>query len=112
MKKADFLIIAAAAIIFIGGSFFQTGGERVSVYVDGELYKTVPFGKPAEIVVATKYGNNTVKIEKDGVRVISADCPDRLCERMTAKNSGQSIICLPHRLSIVIEGKKETDVII
>lgn len=112
MKKADFLIIAAAAIVLAGGSFFQSGGERVSVYVDGKLYKTVPLGKPTEVVVATEYGNNTVKVDKDGVRVIDADCPDRLCERMAAKKSGQSIICLPHRLSVVIEGKKETDVVI
>ena len=110
MKKADFLIIAAAAIVLVGGSFFQSGGERVSVYVDGKLYKTVPLGKPTEIVVATEYGNNTVKVDKDGVRVIDADCPDQVCVHQGTRSHGPTpIVCLPHHLSIRLSEKNADD---
>ena len=43
--------------------------------------------------------------------VSDADCPDRLCVRQKAiSRKGESIICLPHKLVILIESMEEGDV--
>ena len=48
------------------------------------------------------------------VFVTGADCPDKLCEKASIDKSGESIVCLPNRLSVTVEGEneKEVDVIL
>ena len=45
----------------------------------------------------------------DGAAYVSnSDCPDRLCMKMKrVQNVGESIICVPNKVSVRIAGKKE-----
>ncbi len=55
-------------------------------------------------------GYNLILISNGSVRVTDADCPDKLCIRQKDINrSGESIICLPHKLVITIESPEESD---
>ena len=114
LRKADFVLLAAAAVIFaIWLACFKPGGS-VSVYVDGEIYKTLSLDKDSRIVVSTKFGTNSVVIKNGTVHIEDADCKGKLCERSSISKAGQSIVCLPNRLSVVINGrdKEETDVVV
>lgn len=53
---------------------------------------------------------NLLLLSEGSVRVTDADCPDQLCIRQKSINrDGESIICLPHQLVILINSPEESD---
>ena len=109
MKKGDICLIIIAAIFLFLWFFPKNQGSDVKIYVDGKLYKKMPLDKDARITVESEFGKNTVLIKNSVVTVTDADCPDRLCEKERISKSNKSIVCLPNRLSIVIENQKSKD---
>lgn len=106
MKKGDiFLIIIAVAFLFLWLIPKEQGGEA-AIYVDGKIYKRIPLEKDCEINVKSEFGTNTVSVKNGTVTIIHADCPDKLCEKEKIDSSGGSIVCLPNRLSVIIENTK------
>jgi hypothetical protein len=51
---------------------------------------------------------NTIEVQKDRIRIKSANCPDQNCV-LTGfiEKPGQTIVCLPHRLVIEIKSDRE-----
>ncbi|MBC8060388.1 MAG: NusG domain II-containing protein [Clostridiaceae bacterium] len=122
MKKWDIIIIITLIIIsFIPETviFITTYNKYNSFYVEvysqGKLLKKLPLKKDAEKVTFTidnRLGTNIVEIDKAKVKIIDADCPDKICLKDHAiSKPGEAIICLPHKLVVKIigEGKQETD---
>lgn len=112
MKKADLIIIFAAFVMLFAAFFGRSDGETVKIYINGELYREAALNKDSTIHVKSRYGENTVTVKNGCAAVCDADCPDKLCEKTVISKGGQCIVCLPNRLSVVIEGKNETDVIV
>lgn len=55
-------------------------------------------------------GYNIVEVRPGGIRVLEADCPDRICvEQGWLTDSSAPIVCLPHRLVIRLAGETATD---
>ena len=55
--------------------------------------------------IKTEFGYNKLHIEHDGISVTEADCRDHICmDQGKASQAGVPIVCLPHRLTIEIEG--------
>ena len=84
------------------------GGTVANVYRDGDCIYSVDLSRveePYEITLSDAHGTNTLRIERGRIRVIDADCPDRVCERMGWIGDGNTapVVCLPHRLVIRIE---------
>ena len=53
---------------------------------------------------------NTLVINGGKASIVSADCPDKLCvHQQEISKAGESIICLPHKLVVRIEGTGEVD---
>lgn len=51
----------------------------------------------------------TVIIGSDSVRVVDAHCPDKLCEHSgTITRAGQSIVCLPSKVSVTLISNNST----
>lgn len=49
-----------------------------------------------------------VEVADGSVRVTQSSCPDGLCMRMGAiTRAGESIVCLPNRVSVVLAGGEE-----
>lgn len=113
MRKADFLIIAAALAAFLIPFFTMQSGTSVQIFVDGELKAELMLDENTSFSVDNGDFKNVVVVENGSVFIKESNCPDKLCEKQKIKKSGQSLICLPHRLSVVIKGGgKETDVIL
>ena len=113
MKKADFIVVVLVIVLLVVWGLFTSGGEAVSIYVDSEVYKTLSLRENNVINIETEYGKTTVVIENGEVFVKETDCPNKLCQKTTIRKAGQSIVCLPNRVSILIEGKtKEADVLL
>lgn len=121
MKKAD--IILLIFILFLSGFllfFKNTNDSKEDLYlvvtvdskiVKKDLYKNM-INK--EINLDNKYGHNKIFIDKNGVKVVEADCKDQVCVNTKEINkAGQTIICLPHRLEVkLISEKNGIDVIV
>lgn len=117
--KADMILIGALLLtgIVIACVLVLTArpAKTAVVRVDGNIIKELPLDVDTEYIVeGSGGGRNTLIVEGGSVRVSEADCPDGLCVHMGKINrSGQSIICLPHKVVIEIpagEDTKDTDV--
>ncbi len=108
-KKADILLLAALLMIGAGSLLLLKNGEPGSVAVvtvDGVETSRIPLTQDSwEQIVETEYGTNTLLIENGCISVISSDCRGGDCMRFSPiSKAGQTIVCLPHHLSVTITG--------
>jgi hypothetical protein len=122
MKKGDkitAIVIACIIVISSIGVFaymnIVKGNHHIAeIKQDGKVIRTIDLDKidtAEEIKITYKDGYNIIRIEKGRIRIVDADCPDKLCVKTGwITESGQSVICLPHKLIIKIQGgSKEID---
>lgn len=115
MKKHDFILIATLLMI-AGLSFGFTkltakSGNQVIVTVDKKEVATASLTKDQEITVPLKNEKNIISIQDGKVTMKSADCPDQICvKHKPISKSGETIVCLPHKVVVEIIGEKESDV--
>ena len=106
MKKGDVCLITAIVIFLVMWFIPKTQGGEAAIYVDGKLYQRISLEEDAQIPVKSEFGENTVCVKNGVVTILHADCPDKLCQKEKINSSGGSIVCLPNRLSIIIENTK------
>ena len=118
IRKADIvlvlvlLLVAAAAGIFML-AVRDTGGEAV-VLRDGQEVLRLPLSEDAEEVITEGEDSNTVVIRDGTASVTQANCPDKVCVHTgEIRYEGQTIVCLPHKLVVKIQGgeKAEADAV-
>lgn len=108
--KGDFIAIAIVIVLAVLVSFvFWTSigteeGSMVVVYEDGKIIREIPLTEEVEFEVEGTYTNRIVV--KDGKAAITwSNCPGTDCVHSGWINqSGRSIVCLPNRVEIRIEG--------
>lgn len=102
------VIFSIISLIFVNKSVISYGEKYVSIQVDGKEIKKVIFDDSVvgkTIPIRTEYGYNLIEIGDEKVRVIEADCPDKLdVKQGYISKVGEIIVCLPNRLVIEIKG--------
>lgn len=105
------LILAVISLIFIRNQGLSTDDKYLSIQVNGEEVKKVIFDKKIigkQIPMQTKYGYNLIEIGDESVRVIDADCPDKIdVKQGSISKIGETIVCLPHKLVLEIKGTEK-----
>ena len=109
--KGDWMLLAAwiAAgillfILLLPGR--NGGGGYVEVRVNGTVTQVIPLSQEGEY----EAGGNRFTIGNGSVSMTDADCPDRLCVSMRpVSEEGESIVCLPNRVTLRITGRPGTD---
>ncbi len=101
------LIAVCAAVVFIHRSASKQP-KTAKIIQDGEVIRTIDLQTVAEPyefeVLSANGGHNTVRVENGKIAVTEADCPDKICVRRGfIENGVLPIVCLPHKLSVVIE---------
>lgn len=120
MKKLDYVIIIAliavslltSGIILYSSARAKYQAQYIEISANGALYKRIPFSSSTEetIDLKTDLGENIVKISKGVVRILDADCPDKLCiKEGSISNPGQSLVCLPNKVVVEIKGIKDAE---
>lgn len=110
MKKNDLILIGlllgVLAVILVVLHVTKAGGSTVTVSVDGQVKETFPLSEDREYVIdGYNGGTNTLIIKNGEAWVKDSSCPDHLCEKMGRISlSGQSVICLPNRVTVEITG--------
>lgn len=98
------LIVLSVGIplcVIITGEKDKKIGTRAEIYVDSELIYNVHLPSQAEYVLNN--GRNRILVDGYEISMTYADCPDALCVRTgKIKYAGQSIICIPNRVSVII----------
>ena len=110
-------LFLAAVLLLLGGALAlflwltRQAGGTVTVQVDGEILFELPLSEDAELVLGEGARTNTLVIEGGKARVIEASCPDRICVGQGAvQYAGESIVCLPHKLVITVQGGPSPDI--
>ncbi|MBE6067576.1 MAG: NusG domain II-containing protein [Clostridium lundense] len=121
MKKGDkilFVIVIAVLLIMSAGTYAYKlafkGKDKIAVIkADGKVVKTINLSKlKGTEKFDIKEGDhfNTIVVEKDKISIIDADCPDKVCIKTGwISDAGESIVCLPNKLIVSIEGGEASD---
>ena len=113
--------LAAACALAVWGRNSDSGPPTAVVTVDGAEVERIELDRQAGTVERTySSGGYTLRVSMEpggGVRVEESDCPTQDCVHTgTITRAGQSIVCLPARVIIRLEGgtadKHAPDVVI
>ena len=113
MVKRDLILIGAilliALVAFSVMPLLQQDGAYVAVRVDGEVVAEYSLFVDGEYVL--NGGTNILRIEGGEAYLVSATCPDHLCVNQgKISRSGETITCLPNRLSITVYGAEQGNI--
>ena len=113
-KPADALVALAVVLLAaalaagawrVGGS----GGLSAVISVDGRVTETVALSRLAGPELRELSANGytlRLRLWPDGAEVLESDCPNQVCVRTgRIGRAGQSIVCLPARISVTIAGE-------
>ena len=120
MKKNDIILIAVLlvlALITAGAlRIWQMNntknGASVVVTIDGQLYGTYPLSEERIERIELPDGSYNILIISDGYADVSeASCPDQICVKHNhIRYSKESIVCLPNKVVVTVEGGKENEI--
>ena len=107
------LALAVGSAWVIWGGQEDTGDVTVVVSVDGVEVERCPLANFPDTGVSYSGGGYTLKValaedlypDAPGVTVTESDCPTQDCVHTgIITRSGQSIVCLPARIIVALEG--------
>lgn len=109
------IIILAIFSYFIYNYFANTTSDELIVIIkqNGEVIKQFKITDTMEYQETFKWQghSNTIKIKNNTVRIIAADCKDKLCiNQGEISRQGESIVCLPNRFVVEIKSAKDLGV--
>ena len=116
--KADILAIAmVAALAILVSIIFWTSvgseeGSMVMIYQEGKLIQELSLEKDTEFVIEGDY-ENVVTVKDGKAAITKSDCPGTDCVHSGwIHEAGRSIVCLPNRVELRIEGASEVDFVV
>ena len=109
---------AAATLLALALGFFavrrlsRKDGALAVVYVNGERTAEYPLAEDTTVTLhAPNGGYNILVISGGTADVTEASCPDGICVRAkAAQYEGDTIVCLPNKTEIRIEGAASADI--
>ena len=114
--KGDAVVIFFVTVlaVLIGVLFVKTTGtdegETVAIYQDGNKIQEVSLYENTEILIENKYTNRLI-VKDAKVAIVESDCPGTDCVHSGwISGKGRSLVCLPNRVEIRIEGEAEAEV--
>ena len=114
IKKADIVIALAVVLISMAGYFFTgfaafSEEKKVIIESEGKVFAEYPM---TENIIVDVKGHNKVEITPEYVRVIYADCPDKIDVRQGKISSpGSVIVCAPNKMTVRITGESKIDAV-
>ena len=111
--RLDLIVITAAVafslLLLLATTLFREEGAVAAVEIDGVAageYNLMFNG-----VYPLNGGTNVLVVENGVAYLNYSNCPDHTCERTgKIRYTGQTIVCLPNKLSITIKGSADDGV--
>ena len=111
--RADVIVIASllllSILILLVSDLTKKDGAYVEVEENGVVVGTYPLAVDSTYTLG---GGTNILTVKDGVAFMSySSCPDHICENTgKVKHVGQTIVCLPNRLTVTVVGDSDNSV--
>lgn len=114
LRPADWLLVSLLlAISFLP---WLVGFEKNTVAVlkvDGQIKKKFPLTPQQHYTYryrAPDGDTNVIEIKDQKIRIKQASCPDQRCvQQGWIEHPAETLICLPHKLSVTITGGDQVD---
>ena len=109
------ILIGALALLY-GSRLYNhaksTGSSEAVVTIDGEEYGRYSLTEDTDEMILFEDGSYNELIIRDGyARISAAGCPDQICvNHLGIRYAGESIVCLPNKLVVTIEGGEESEI--
>lgn len=105
----DFVAVAMVLAVLIASIVMLTAKRAApSKFTLTETDLFLFFGQKPHLRGRLRQRQNVVEIKDGKVSVIDADCNNRACVKSNAiSKKGEQIVCLPHKLIVVIKGGSE-----
>ncbi len=115
--RNDFILAAVILVIAVAGllimNFTKTQGDFVVVKIDRVEKYRYSLSEDITVDIVTGEGDeniNTLVIKDGEAFMTEADCPDGICvAHKPIKNTGESIVCLPHKIVVEIQSEDNVD---
>ena len=103
-------IVCSAVILILVTSvcrlIFSPIPSEAVVLVNGTEIGRYPLSKDTKVRIPAENGYNLLEIRDGAALVTDSDCPEGICRRhFPISKAGESIVCLPHKLVIIIESE-------
>ena len=109
------VLLASVTLFVFSAAALDGKASYCVIEIDGEefaRYNILALAEPKTIEIDNDYGKNIIVIDSEGAKVVFTDCPDgHELKEGKITFAGQSLICLPHRLCIRLEGKSENSAV-
>ena len=110
IKKSDIILLIILVVIGLASTVLvamsKTGGDTVIIEQNGKMYGKYSLFEDRTVTIEGKHSRNVVTIAGGKVVMSESTCKNQICARHSAISAGgESIICLPNRVVVRIEGK-------
>ena len=103
------LILIVSLLVILVSVLTRVDGAYVEVSVDGNIVGR--YSLAIDGVYSLNGGTNTLTVQEGVAYMSYSNCPDHTCENTgKVKYVGQTIVCLPNRLSVTIVGDTDDSV--
>ena len=111
--RIDIIVISSllffSIIFLLISDLTKKAGSFAEVTVDGATVGK--YSLEIDSTYSINNGTNVITVENGYVYMSYSSCPDHVCENTgKAKHVGQTIVCLPNRVTVTIIGKSDAGV--
>lgn len=115
MKKKDILLVFSIIVLIIvlfivNNNINKEQADAIEIYVNNEIYKTVPINAEEDLMIETGSEYNHIKIHNGGVEIVDASCKDNVCVNTGfISKLSERIVCMPNKVVIKINKIEDLD---
>lgn len=110
LAAALLVAVCVAAIFFLYGRPASAGERTALMYVNGRKVRELALTEPATVTQRADPVTLTLQLEVGRLRVSESDCPKGVCrERGWISGPGETIVCLPGKVLIEVQGERRAD---
>ena len=104
-------LVFLASVIWTARQFLaKPESASAAIYQNGTLIKTISTDHEETFRIEDGENWNEITVDKDGIHVSGASCPDKICMHTVWKGTGSlPIVCLPNHLVITAAPDEDAD---
>jgi hypothetical protein len=105
------LLLLVLAVLITVKAADRSKGATATVRVNGKAVLTLDLYRQGHHSIHGPLGATVIETGQGKVRVLESPCAHKICVRMgAASRNGQTILCVPNRVAIIVESGDDSGV--
>ena len=97
-------IILSAVTVFIISTALKSDGKTAVISVAGRVSAEINLNAEDKTFSLDSIENITFERKDNRIRIISSDCPDKICKKTGfISDCGETIVCMPNKIIVEIK---------